>query len=130
MKTTTQQTMMRTLSWGKGYTGKSGSKCWIARITGSDKVYGLQRSFLEPVNVEREHFNRPRTMIHFSYELVVDGLYELSADGERWFVGVWPRKDTGEIVSGRLSDARAKAWAVALDEGKSNREARLTSRGL
>lgn len=123
-------TMIRTLRYGKGYRGKLGNKCWAAEITGSDNTYGLKRTFLEPVKVEREHHNRPRTMVHFSYELEVDGLYELSAEGDRWFVGVWPHKDTGEVVAGRLSDERVKAWVAALDEGKSNREARLASKGL
>lgn len=123
-------TIIRTLRYGKGYSGKLGNKCWAARITGTDSTYGLAREFLEPVSVEREHFNRSRTMINFSYELEVDGLYELCESGERWFVGVWPHKDTGEPVCGRISDERAHAWALALDEGKTDREARLASKGL
>src|SRR5690606_1425031 len=86
----TDMTVIRTLRYGKGYSGRLGNRCWAARITGTDNTYGLAREFLEPVSVEREHFNRPRTIVHFSYELEVDGLYELSEEGERWFVGVWP----------------------------------------
>lgn len=123
-------TMTLTLRYGKGYSGKLSNKCWAARITGSDKTYGLAREFLEPVEVKREHFNRARTIIEFSYELEVDCLYELSEGGERWFVGCWTHKDTGEVVTGRVSDARVKAWVAALDEGKTNREARLASKGL
>src|SRR5690606_5219229 len=123
-------TVIRTLRYGKGYSGRLGIRCWAARITGTDNRFGLKRTFLEPTSVEREHFNRPRTIIHFSYELEVDGLYELCEEGERWFVGVWPHKDTGEPVCGRISDERAYAWARALDEGKSDREARRASKGL
>jgi hypothetical protein len=124
------RTMTRTLRYGKGYTGKSGNKCWVARITGTDKTYGLQRDFLEPTEIKREHFNRARTMIDFSYELTVDGLYELSEDGERWFEMCFAAKDGGEIKTSKISDARLKAWVVALDEGKTDREARLASKGL
>ena len=122
-------TMTRTLRYGKGYTGKLGNKCWIARITGTDKTYGLLREFLEPSSVEREHFNRPRTMIDFSYELDVNGLYELSAEGDRWFAMCFRNKD-GEITTAKVSDARVKAWAAALDAGKTDNEARLASKGL
>src|SRR5690606_18622834 len=73
----TDMTVIRTLRYGKGYSGRLGNRCWAARITGTDNTYGLAREFLEPVSVEREHFNRPRTIVHFSYELEVDGLYEL-----------------------------------------------------
>lgn len=123
-------TMIRTLRYGKGYSGKLGNKCWIARITGSDSHYGLSRDFLEPVSVEREHFNRARTIVEFSYELEVDGLYELSAEGDRWFAMCFADKDTGELKTSQVSDARVKAWIAALDDGKTNREARLASKGL
>lgn len=123
-------TKTRTLRYGKGYAGKLGHRCWAARITGTDNRFGLKREFLEPASVKREHFNRSRTIVRFSYELELDGLYELSEEGERRFVGVWPHKDTGEPVSGRISDERAYAWAKALDEGKTDREARKASKGL
>ena len=123
-------TMTRTLRYGKGYSGKLGNKCWIAEITASDNTYGLKRTFLDPTSVEREHFNRTRTIINFSYELAVDGLYELSAEGDRWIVMCYADKTTGEIKTSKISDARVKAWAAALDEGKTNREARLMSKGL
>jgi hypothetical protein len=125
----TMTTMTRTLRYGKGYSGKLGNKCWIAEITGSDDTYGLQRTFLEPSKVERQHFNRPRTIIEVSYELVVDGLYELSAEGDRWFAMCY-ETNKGEIKTAKLSDARVKAWVAALDEGKTNREARLATKGL
>jgi len=130
MTTTARTTTTRTLRYGKGYSGKLGNRCWAARITGTDDHFGFAREFLEPARVEREHFNRSRTIVHFSYELELDGLYELSEEGERWFVGVWPHKDSGEPVCGRVSAERARAWARALDEGKSGREARLASKGL
>lgn len=122
-------TMTRTLRYGKGYTGKIGNKCWIARITGTDKAYALAREFLEPTSVEREHFNRPRTMIDFTFDLEVNGLYELSAEGERWFAMCYRCTD-GEIKTAKVSDARVKAWAEALDAGKTDNEARLASKGL
>lgn len=122
-------TMTRTLRYGQGYSGKRGDKCWAARITGTDSTYGLQRDFLEPVNVEREHCNRFRTMIDFSYELDIDGLYELSENGERWFVMCYATK-TGEIKTTQISDARLKVWVAALDAGKTDRDARLGSKGL
>lgn len=125
----TMTTMTRTLRYGKGYSGKLGNKCWIAEITGSDNSYGLARTFLDPVKVEREHFNRPRTIIEFSYELAVDGLYELSAEGDRWFAMCYATAE-GEIKTCKVSDARVKAWVAALDDGKTNREARLASKGL
>ena len=127
---TTTTTMTRTLRYGKGYSGKMGNRCWAARITGTDNTYGLSRDFLEPTTVERQHFNRPRTMIDFAYELEIDGLYELSEGGERWFVGVYPDKDTGQPKTMRLSDARVKAWAAALDAGQTNKDARIASKGL
>jgi hypothetical protein len=125
----TATTMTRTLKYGRGYRGRLGTKCWIARITGTDPHYGLSRTFLAPVSVEREHFNRSRTIIECSYELQPDGLYELSAEGERWFVGCYLSRD-GEVSTGKISDARVKAWAKALDAGETDREARLASKGL
>ncbi len=122
-------TITRTLDYGMGYAGKLGNKCYIARILGSDTRYGLRREFLEPAKVEREHFNRPRTIVHFSYELEASGLYELSEQGERWIIAALPQKDeTAKLV--RVSDARIKAWIAALDAGQTDNEARLASKGL
>lgn len=120
-------TMTKTLRYGKGYAGALSNKCWVAEITGSSSTYGLQRVFLEPTKVEREHFNRPRTLIYFSYELAANRLYELSAEGDRWFAATW-QEESGEVVSGYVSDERAKVWAAALDEGKTNIEARQASK--
>lgn len=128
-QTMTTTTMTRTLRYGKGYAGKLGTKCWVSRITGTDQAYSLAREFLEPTRVEREHFNRARTMIEFSYTLEVDGLYELSAEGDRWFAMCYATAE-GEIKTAKLSEARVKAWVAALDEGKTDREARLASKGL
>jgi hypothetical protein len=123
-------TTTKTLRYGKGYSGKLGNKCWIAEITGTDDKYGLKRVFLEPSTVEREHFNRSRTIVNFSYELGTNGLYELSEGGERQFVGMFADEDSGAVKWMQLSDARVKAWAAALDEGKSDSEARVASEGL
>lgn len=122
-------TMTRTLRYGKGYAGKLGHRPYIARILGTDKQYGLQREFLEPVEVEREHFARARTMINMTYELEIDEIYELSAEGDRWIVMCYNNTE-GEVKTARLSDARLKAWLAALDAGKMGREARLVSKGL
>lgn len=122
-------TKTRTLRYGKGYTGKTGNRPYVARILGADNHYGLSREFLEPVKVEREHFNRARTMIDMTYELEADGLYELSEEGERWIVMCYATVE-GEIKTGRVSDARLKAWVAALDDGHTDREARLASKGL
>lgn len=120
---------IRTLRYGKGYAGKMGNKCWIATITGSDKQYGLSRSFLDADSVEREHFNRPRTMINFSYSLDV-GLYEQSEGGNREFFVVWIKN--GEHVSARVDSDRVKAMVALMDDGMSaddaRRETRLTNR--
>jgi hypothetical protein len=126
---TTTKTLARTLEYGKGYAGKLGKRPYVARILGTDQQYGLRREFLDPVRVEREHFNRPRTMVHMTYELEVDGLYELSEAGERWFEMCYQKKD-GSIKTAGLSDARLKAWLRAIDEGKTDREARLSTKGL
>jgi hypothetical protein len=126
---TTQQTIDRTLRYGQGYTGKLGARCYAARITGTDSRYGLARQFVEPTNVEREHYRRARTMVECTYALVADGLYELSAEGERWIVGVLPQQD-GTLRICRLGDARIKAWIAALDAGLAPEEARRASRAV
>lgn len=120
--------MTKTLRYGKGYAGKMAHKCWIARITGTDATYTLQREFLEPTKVERERFDRPRTMINFSYELEIDGLYELSEGGERWFAFCYA-EDSGEPKTAKVDGDRVRAWAKALDAGRTDREARLGSEG-
>lgn len=117
-----------TLTYGKGYAGKMGNKCWIARIGGTDKQYGLRREFIEPDKVEREHFNRPRTTITMTWDLPV-GLYELSQHGERWFRLIAPSKTDG-IGSFVVSDARIKAYVAALDDGQDDDAARKASKGL
>lgn len=119
-------TMTRTLSWGRGYTGKSGNKCWAARIIGTDATYGMRREFLDADKVERDHFGRERTMIRFSYTLAKDGLYELCENGERWYVTVFERD--GEIISGKVNAERARVWAELLESGSSAADARINSK--
>lgn len=109
-------TLTKTLRYGKGYSGQKGNKCWIARITGSSKQYGLRREFIEADKVEREHFNRPRTMIDCSYELD-DGLYEISEAGERWIILVWGGSDQQEPKLFRPTPDRIAAIVALLDEG-------------
>ncbi|MCC6475135.1 MAG: hypothetical protein IT514_15485 [Burkholderiales bacterium] len=115
----------RTLRYGKGYSGKLGNKCWIAAIHGTSNQYGLQRAFIEPDKIEREHFNRPRTMIDCTWSLDV-GLYEASEGGERWFFVV-NIKD-GEHKAFRPDEERVKAMAKLMDDGMSAEEARKATR--
>lgn len=116
----------RTLRYGKGYSGKMANKCWIAAITGTDTTYGLSRSFIEPTKVEREHFNRARTMIDFTYELE-DGLYEFSEGGDRWFVIVWTTA-AGETKRFKPEEARVKAMVALMDDGMSADDARKATK--
>lgn len=116
----------RTLRYGKGYSGKMSKKCWIAAITGSDTQYGLSRSFLEPSSVEREHFNRARTMIDFTWQLN-DGLYEFSEGGERWYVIVWTNA-AGETKRFKPEEYRVKAMVALMDGGMSADEARRATK--
>lgn len=113
------------LRYGKGYAGKLGNKCWVAEITGSSPQYGLQREFVEPSKVEREHFNRARTMIDFHYDLGA-GLYEYSESGDRGFFAVWIK--SGEYVHTRLAEDRVKAMVSLMDGGMSAEEARLATK--
>lgn len=120
-------TMIRTLERGIGYSGKHGEKCWIARILGSDATYGLSRDFLTPATVKRDRFSARKYTLSYSYELEMDGLYELSADGARWFAMCFRATD-GEVKTAKVSDARIKAWVAALDAGMSDADARRTSK--
>ena len=114
----------RILKYGKGYTGKLSNKCWVASITGTNKN-GLEREFIEPDSVEREHFNRPRTIINFSWSLDV-GLYEYSEQGARYFFVVTVKD--GEYTAFRPSDERVKAMAALMDGGMSTEDARKATR--
>jgi hypothetical protein len=109
-------TIRRTLRWGKGYAGKLGKRCWIARITGTDTKYGLGREFLDAETVQREHFNRARTIINFTYNLSV-GLYELCEESARWFVVVWRAKD-GSLKAFRAQEDRVNAMANLLQRDR------------
>lgn len=117
--------MEKTLRYGKGYSGKMSHKCWVASITGTDKQYGLVRDFIEPTKVEREHFNRSRTMIDFTWDLD-DGLYEMSEGGDRWFLIVC-HKD-GKQIKFVPTEERVKAMVALMDQGKSFEDARIATR--
>lgn len=124
----TQTTMLRTLRYGQGYAGKRGCRPYCAKITGTDMRYGLTREFAESVSAVREHYNRSRTMIDITYELYLDGLYELSEEGERWIVMCYPDKTTGAPRVAKVSDERLRRWLAALDAGMSDRDARIASK--
>lgn len=115
----------KTLKYGKGYAGKLANKCWIARITGTDKKYVLSREFLDADNIEREHFNRARTIIDFTWHLDV-GLYEASEQGDRWFFVVWVKQ--GEHVAFTADDERVKSMVKLMDDGMSAEEARIATK--
>ena len=111
----------RTLKYGKGYSGKLGNKCWVASITGSDEQYGLALEFIKPDSVEREHFNRSRTIINYVWLLDV-GLYTYSEQGARNFFVV-------NVVNGKYTafcpdDERVKAMVALMDGGLSAEDAR------
>lgn len=121
-----ETTYTKTLRYGKGYSGKSGHRCWIARITGTDTQYELSREFLEPAKVEREHFNSARTMIDFTWELE-SGIYEASENGERWFIMVRPNKD-GTMSAVQPTEERMRAILHFMDEGMEFEAARKATR--
>ncbi len=108
-----------TMEYGKGYRGKASNRCWVARILGTDRQYGLRREFIEPTKVEREHFNRPRTKIHFTYDLG-PGLYELSQYGDRFFRLCW----SGGAKWKKVEEDRVKAIVALMDDGAEFEDAR------
>ncbi len=110
----TISTISRALQWGKGYAGKLGKRCWVARISGTDPQYGLARDFLAAETVEREHFTRARTIINFTYALPV-GLYEMCAKSERWYLIVW--EQDGALKAFRPDDERVAAIAALMHDG-------------
>jgi len=114
-----------TLTYGKGYSGKMGNKAWVAEITGSDNKYGLARTFAEADSVEREHFNRARTMINLTWELG-PGLYEISEHGERSYKLVW--MDGEECKRCSVDESRVKDIVRLMDEGWEYDQARRLSR--
>ncbi len=118
--------LTRTLRYGKGYSGKLAAKCWIAAITGTDGKFGLSRDYLEASNVERESFSNPRTIVNMTWELP-EGLYEASAEGDRWIFMVTPTK-SGEFKSAKLDDSRIKAILTMMDGGSSFHDARIATR--
>ena len=83
---------------------KLDSKCWIAEITGIDSVNDLARNFLEPKTIEHEHH----------YKLLIDKIYEISAEGDRWFVLCHPTPNGGAATA-KLTREQVNAWAKAQD---------------
>jgi hypothetical protein len=110
------------LSWGRGYSGKMGNKCWVAKIKGIDEEYKFDRTFLDADRVEKEHFGRQRTIINFYYNLE-DGLYEQSEKGEKILFIVWDNEKWKDI-----EEERAMKIAKLLDEGKGFEESRLATK--
>lgn len=117
--------MEQILDYGRGYSGKMGNKCWVARIDGTDETYELDRDFLDPESVEKDHFNRYRTMVHFHYNLPV-GIYEESEGGSRDFFIVWVKN--GEEVRTIIDKERVLAILSLIDEGMEFETARLKTK--
>lgn len=95
-----------TLRHGQGYRGKLGNKCYVAWITGTDPQYGLARVFIDATRVVREHYNRPRTMVNYTYDIEPGRLYEIAEEGVR-------RYHDGERY---LTDGEVAARLAALGE--------------
>jgi len=81
--------------------GKLDSKCWIAEITGTDSANDLARNFLKPIS-------------SFRYKLLIDKIYEISAEGDRWFVLCHPTPNGGAATA-KLTREQVNAWAKAQD---------------
>lgn len=126
MEDTMTTTVTVTSRQGIGYTGQLGAKAYVARITGSDRTYGLAREFFDADKVERDHFGRARYIRTYSWKLT-EGLYERAAEGERWYVIVWRTRD-GEMRIGRITDDRLDAMVRRMDAGDDYDTARLATR--
>ncbi len=106
------QTMQLTLKWGRGYVGQLRYRPWVARITGTDRRYGLSREFLNAALVRAEHPGRERTIIEYTYDLG-DGLYEYSEYGARTFIRVAGGKMSEVGADEALAEAKAMAQVAA-----------------
>ena len=102
-------------------------KYWIARIIGSDGGGGFRRKFLPPSRITHDRFTHHVIVAEFSYELETDGLYEILEGGDKCIYGFWPSSIDGMIILHPVSAERVKAWVAALDAGKSDRDARVSS---
>jgi len=115
-----------TLTQGIGYAGKTAGKAYIARITGIDEKYGLAREFLDAAKVERDHYNRPRYLRTYTYEITREGVYEIQESSERRYKLVflgWSKGEDHAIVSKHLvrmdiDSDRAKAIARMMTSGQ------------
>jgi hypothetical protein len=123
---------------GVGYSGKLDNKAYLARITGVDERFGLQREFLTADKVERDSFTKPKYVRTFFYYVSTLGLYEESSQGERQYImithGVPKIPDGTEDAEGKrllrtvISSDRADKIARLLTEGVSFDDARLRTK--
>jgi len=111
---------------GIGYRGRKGERAYVARITGSDAYYGLERTFIDADRVERDHWGRARYIRTYYWDLE-PGLYERAAGGERWHIIVWTKKD-GTTQKAKIDDARVTAIVRLLDAGEDYEAARVATR--
>jgi len=124
---------------GVGYAGHLGQRAYLARITGTDPHYGLQREFLSADRVERDHFGwriisavwgptvRSRYIVTLSYE-VGPGLYEEQSEGDRRILMAWSRRDGSVTWTSISSDARIAAMLRLMDRGESFDDARRATK--
>ena len=112
---------------GVGYAGHLGQRAYLARITGTDPHYGLQREFLSADRVERDHFGRSRYIVTLSYE-VGHGLYEEQSEGDRRILMAWSRRDGSVTWTSISSDARIAAMLRLMDRGESFDDARRATK--
>jgi hypothetical protein len=117
-----ETTWRLTLRYGMGYSGLRGMRCWVARLTGMSRQYGMARDFIEAAAVKREHYNRARTMMDFGFDLV-PGLYEVSEYGDRRYIMVGIRRN-GSLGHWHPDEARVVAILLLMDGGTGFEDAR------
>lgn len=99
----------------KGYSGKAAAynKGWIARITGTDDTYGLERSFCKGKPNSDDPYRKAKCQWMDVYELEI-GLYEILEGGERIFARVY--ESDGQLKCTKTTEERAKRIAELLDD--------------
>lgn len=89
-----------TVSRGIGYSGKSGAKAYLAKITGTDPKYGLEREFQKGQATNYRDFQKAQQRGKGSWtdsHSVGMGVYEKAASGDREHFAVLPsHKNPGQ----------------------------------
>lgn len=108
------------------YHGYYGEKPWVARITGNNKQYGLEREFIHGVRERSKSGKTSTTTVSLE-----EGLYEAGGgkshirDLGRFFV-IWADKEGG-LKRSRIEPTRALKIAEMLDSGTDFNTARLAT---